>query len=428
VLPYYMIPAAFVFLETLPLTPNRKVDRKALPEPGPPAGDLHGLYEPPSGKTEERLAAILASLLNVPRVGRKDSFFDLGGHSLVAATLFLEIEHVFGKRLPLATLYHSSTIEHLAAEVENQPKQIDEWPSLVPVQPHGTKARFFSIHGAGGNVLLYRDLARHFGGDYAFYGLQSQGLDGKGSPLTTVEAMAEKYLSEIRRLQPEGPYFLGGYCLGGTIAYEMAQRLRRDGQEVALLALMDTYNFARMERRNPFGYLCQKVAFHCNNLANLPLENWPGYLSDKLGVARSGEFASLLKALTKSLKKSRNSCAPSVDRSVQEANDRAAEAYRPTPYAGRVTLFKTKVNYDFYPDTQMGWGDLVTGGLETVELPVNPHAMLIEPFVQTLAGRLKEAVGRACPAGCARMSNAAASILFSKPFFSVLNFIEMPGL
>src|SRR5207344_3097549 len=132
---------------------------------------------------------------------------------------------------------------------------------LVPIHPQGSKARFFCVHGAGGNVLLYRDLARHLGEDHPFYGLQSQGLDGKASPLTTVEAMAEKYLREIRQFQPEGPYCLGGYCLGGTIAYEMAQLLRRDGQEVALVALLDTYNFTRMERPRLFAYLWQKFEF-----------------------------------------------------------------------------------------------------------------------------------------------------------------------
>ena len=422
ILPYYMIPSIFVFLEALPLTPTRKVDRKALPEPVSPADDLDDLYEPPSGETEQRLATIVAFLLKAPRVGRKDSFFELGGHSLVAATLFDQIERVFGKRLPLATLYHASTIEQLAREVEHRQGQIDNWPSLVPIRPQGKKARFFCIHGAGGNVLLYRDLARYFGEEYAFYGLQSQGLNGRGSPLTSVQAMAEKYLNEIRKLQPDGPYFLGGYCLGGTIAYEIAQLLRRDGHEVALVALLDTYNFARVEPQRLFGYLRQKIAFHCSNVVHLPLRNWPGYFSNKLRVARSGEFSSLWKALRRSFKKKARSDNPrSFEESVQEANDRAAAAYRPKPYAGHVTLFKPKVNYDLYPDAQMGWADLVTGGLDLVELPVNPHAMLVEPYVQTLADRLKEALGKATSApNSGGTSNPVTGMLLSESSLSLL--------
>ena len=246
-LPANMIPSDFVFLDALPLTPNRKVDRSALPEPnGTMEKAVDYPCELPIGDVETKLATIIASLLKVPRVGRTDSFFDLGGHSLLAASLFSEIERTFGKRLPLAILYRASTIETLAAAIEAQPRDAN-WPSLVDIRGGVSKARFFCVHGAGGNVLLYRNLARHFGNEFSFYGLQSQGLDGNDAPLTTVEEMAEKYLGEIRKVQPQGPYLLGGYCLGGTIAYEIAQRLRRDGDEVALVALMDTYNFGSHE-------------------------------------------------------------------------------------------------------------------------------------------------------------------------------------
>jgi amino acid adenylation domain-containing protein len=396
-LPEYMIPSVYVFLESLPLTANGKVDRKALPRPNHSSGVAQS-YEAPRGAIEEKLAGIMASILNVPRVGRGDSFFDLGGHSILAVTLFNEIDRVFGKRLPLATLFRSPAVEGLATALESGHDRSDEWPSLIPIQPHGSKMRFFCVHGAGGNVLLYRDLARHLGTEYPFYGLQSQGLDGKASPLETVEAMADKYLREIRGLQPEGPYYLGGYCLGGTIAYEIAQRLRADRQEVVLVALLDTYNFARMEPPRLFGYLWQKMEFHFGNLIRLPLRNWPGYFSNKLRVARDGELASLWKALRSVLRT--NGAAHgfrSIEASVQEVNDRAAEAYQPKPYAGRVALFKPQVNYYFYPDPQMGWGDLVTGGLPIVELPVNPHAMLVEPYVQILATRLKEEMEKANP-------------------------------
>jgi thioesterase domain-containing protein len=234
------------------------------------------------------------------------------------------------------------------------------------------------------------------GRDYPFYGLQSQGLDGNAPLLTTVEAMAEKYLSEIRQVQPEGPYFLGGYCLGGTIAFEMAQVLRRNGYPVALVALLDTYNFSRMQQPRLASYLRQKTVFHLANLAHLRLDKWPAYFSNKFQVARDGELSSLLSAIGgKFRRKATGHNRPSIEASVQSVNDRAADAYRPAPYAGRVTVFKPRVNYDFYPDVQMGWGDLVTGKLDVVELPVNPHAMLVEPYVQILAERLKEALDRA---------------------------------
>ena len=387
-LPDYMIPSSFVVLEALPLTPNGKVDRKALAKPDDES-DQNRSYEAPHGATEEKLAGIMGSLLGLARVGRNESFFDLGGHSILAVTLFSEIERVSGKRLPLATLFRAPTIAHLAAALETTNDRAEQWPSLVPINPKGSKAPFFCVHGAGGNVLLYRDLARHLGADYPMYGLQCQGLDGKATPLTTVEAMAEKYLREIRKLQPEGPYYLGGYCLGGTIAYEMAQRLNAEGEKVAFLALLDTYNFCRRNQPRLFSFLRQKIAFHWGNLMRLPLRNWSGYLSSKLRVARDGEFFSLWQALTQLY---RSDARPNhvTLASLQEVNDRAAAAYEPLPYGGRVTLFKPEINYDFYPDPQMGWGNLVLGGLELIELRGNPHAMLVEPYVRSLASRLKE--------------------------------------
>jgi len=279
-------------LNELPLTPNGKVDRKALPRPDDGLA-LDKTYDPPQGAVEQKLAKIMASILKIEQVGRSDSFFDLGGHSILAVSLFNEIERAFGKRLPLATLFRAPTIEHLAEALQTVLEQPREWKSLVPIRSDGSKPPFFCIHGAGGNVLLYRDLARHLGEDYPFYGLQSQGLDGQLPPLTTVEAMAKKYLREIREFQPRGPYCLGGYCLGGTIAYEMAQLLRQDGQEVSFVALLDTYNFMRMERPRLLRYLGQKIEFHYGNVVRLPLRNWPGYFSNKLRVARDGELSSV---------------------------------------------------------------------------------------------------------------------------------------
>ena len=391
-LPDYMLPAAFVFLESLPLTPNGKVDRKALPEPDKTANvEIH--YEAPRGPTEEKLAEIMASLLRLPKVGRADDFFALGGYSILAVSLFNEIERMFGKRIPIATLFRAPTVAALAVELDAEHVSEKKWVSLVPIQPVGKKPRFFCVHGAGGNILLYRDLVRSLGTDYPFYGLQSQGLDKQTKPLTTVEEMAERYLEEIRALQPEGPYCLGGYCLGGTIAYEMAQQLHQEGHEVALLALFDTYNFTRMDKAQMLPYLWQKIAFHIRNLAGLSRKDLLGYLSSKVRIATDGELRSLWKNLSKSLrKKSGGTGSRQALADVQETNDAAADAYQPKVYPGQVTIFKPKINYNFFPDPKMGWGESVTGELEIVPLPVNPHAMLVSPFVKHLAEEMRRRI------------------------------------
>jgi thioesterase domain-containing protein len=166
----------------------------------------------------------------------------------------------------------------------------------------------------------------------------------------------------------------------------MAQQLHAAGQEVALLGLFDTYNFTRIHRSTPLSFLWQKSGFHAGNLRRLPWKDWPGYFSFKMRVARDGELSSIWKLLGG--RANRNESL-STEVTLQEYNNRANECYLPKPYAGQLTVFKPKKNYDFMPDPQMGWGDIVEGGLEIVELPVNPHAMLAEPFVKLLAGELR---------------------------------------
>ncbi len=167
-------------------------------------------------------------LLGVQAIGIQQNYFDLGGNSLLAVRLFARIHKEFGVNLPLATLFEAQTVEQLAHVLDNK-KDTGDWSPLVTIQPAGSKPPFFCIHGGGGNVLIYRALSQHLGTDQPFYGLESQGLDGRRPLLTKIEDMAELYVREIRRVQPHGPYFLGGYCMGGTVALEIAQRLTDNG-------------------------------------------------------------------------------------------------------------------------------------------------------------------------------------------------------
>jgi amino acid adenylation domain-containing protein len=392
-LPDYMVPSSFVQLDELPLTPNGKIDRKALSARSAGAPVSSRQIAPPRNSTERRVRALFESALRTPVASVKDSFFDLGGHSIIAANLMLSIEREFGRRLPLATLLLSPTVEGIAAAL-NPAREDSEhyrWLPLVAVQPRGTRPPLFLVHGAGGNVLLYRDLAQRLGDDQPLYGLQAFGLDGQRAPLSTVEEMAASYLPYIRRTQPRGPYYLGGYCMGGLVAYEMARRLVEEGEHVALLALLDTYNLSTLkEGKESSGRLVfQRLRFHLGNLAGLRLSEVVPYFREKVRIAREGEMAHVLSGLFGSgLRAGRERSQAPVESTVQQANDRAAEEFRPGSYTGRVTLFKPQVNYDTFSDADMGWGG-VAAVIESVTLPVNPHAMLVEPFVRHLAGELQ---------------------------------------
>ena len=238
-LPNYMVPSVFVFIDSIPLTPNGKVDRRALPAPDNNKQESSSTFVAPQDKLESHLIKIWSQVLNIQPIGVRDNFFDLGGNSLQAVALFAQIEKQFGKKLPLATLFQSGTVAEIAQIIRSE-KWLSPWESLVPIKPNGNKPPLFYIHGGGGNLLVYRDLAFALGADQPVYGLQPRGLDGRYAPFNCIEDMAAHYLAQIRSLQPNGPYFLAGLSSGGTTAWRIAQLLQAQGQKVALLALFDS--------------------------------------------------------------------------------------------------------------------------------------------------------------------------------------------
>jgi amino acid adenylation domain-containing protein len=236
-LPNYMIPGAFVMLSTLPLSPNGKVDRRALPLPDTELNDLNS-FVPPRDTVEQQLQRIWSEVLQLPTVGVQDNFFTLGGHSLLAMSLIAKIEQHFGKNLPIATLFLCPTIEQLASCLRLETHSLP-WSPLVAIHKGGDKRPFFCVPGVGGNIIYLYELARHLGSDQPFYGLQARGLDGESQPHTRVEDIATYCIQAIQTVQPEGPYFLGGHSFGGQVAFEMAIQLQQKGYEVALLAIID---------------------------------------------------------------------------------------------------------------------------------------------------------------------------------------------
>ena len=388
--PHYMIPEKFVILDQIPLDLKGRMDWDTLPLPDKNDNGQDD-YIAPGNKAEQTLSNIWGELLKIDKISIQDSFFDLGGQSLLAVRLFNRIEEEFGKRLPLASLFSAPTIEDLAKKLTNENKNDSaEWQSLIPIQPKGTQRPLYLVHGAGGNVLLYRTLSKYLEPEHPLYGLQSRGLDGISKPLKTVEEMAECYLEEIRRVQPKGPYYLGGYCLGGTIAYEMAQRLVKKGEEVAVVAMLDTYNFALVEKTSFTRFIFEKFSFHLKNFSRLKPSEMFSYLKEKKRLAGDGGWAHIKTEMPgTTLDDSFGRAESGIELSVQTLNDHAGDIYIPKSYRGRLTLFKPKKNYSFYSDPKMGWGDLVED-LEVIELPINPHAMLVEPYVEKLAEELKK--------------------------------------
>ncbi|MEO6809941.1 MAG: amino acid adenylation domain-containing protein [Isosphaeraceae bacterium] len=238
-LPRAMIPSAFVPLAAFPLNSSGKVDRQGLPAPEPADAGRSGEVLGPRDEVETQLIAIWEDVLNVRPIGVRDDFFDLGGHSLMAVRLTARIEEQFGRKVALSTFLLGVTIEDLAATLQ-KPADQGPWTPLVHLGVDGPGQPLFLAHPIGGNVLCYKDLARRFDGVRPVFGLQAAGIDGEAEPESNLETIAASYVAVIRAQQPVGPYLLGGWSLGGVVAFEMARQLRAQGQGVAPLILIDS--------------------------------------------------------------------------------------------------------------------------------------------------------------------------------------------
>ncbi len=398
-LPDYMLPAAMVELNELPLTPTMKVNRRALPPPRYDAQANAG-YLAPRSPAEAKLAAIWAEVLRVERVGVRDNFFELGGHSLLAVRLFARIEAVFGKKVPLACLFQASTIEQLA-RILGEEEWTAPWSSLVAIQPNGSKPPFFCVHAAGGNVVEFHELARHLGQGRPFYAFQSRGLDGRQEALTDVREMAAHYINEMRLVQPAGPYLLGGRSFGGIVAFEMACQLQDQGERVGLLAVLDTYPaghyklqpgiYTRAFRRRRF---VRKMRCHVDNLGRLSSAEKVRYIRAKLHYAPAKIKHQLWRRIFRLFEKL-NQPLPARLRIIQQLNFLAAYNYTPRIYSDRVTLFSATGDLTAANDLEEGWRSLASRGVEVHEIPGDHINIIKEPYVRVLAEKLRSCLDSA---------------------------------
>jgi thioesterase domain-containing protein/acyl carrier protein len=345
------------------------------------------------------VAETLEDLLEVRSVGRDSHFFELGGHSLLAIRLFARLEQRFGRRLPLATLFRHPTVAGLAAVLRGEENGVVD--TLVPIRDGGTGTPFFCVHGFGGGVLGYAELAGRLGDGQLFYGLQAHGMDGEDEPDMDVATMAARYIEAVRRVQPEGPYRLGGYCYGGVVAYEMARQLQEQGQETEIVAIFEGYAPRRGSRRER---IWSSPGLIRQYIRNLPYW-WKDFVT--LGLrgmwARTGRVMRmarrrLLRRMGREIPVNLRSIIdedtahiPEIHRRLMEIHVRAMMDYAPAPYAGQVHLFRVAGrSLTRTPDPWNGWGALAEGGV-TVHIVAGQHNNILEPpHVDSLAAALQE--------------------------------------
>ena len=352
-LPDYMVPSAFVQTDKFPLTPNGKVDRKALP--APTGRDLAYACQQvaPRNATERKLVEIWENVLGVSPIGVTTSFFELGGHSVLAARLFTKILHTFRKELPLSTLFRSPTIESLAKELETS-NGIAEYQTLVPIQVQGSEPPFFCVHGGAGSTLFLKQLSRELDNKRPFYGIEPEGLDGNRIRRLTVEEMAAHYVAEVRKVQPSGPYYLGGYCFGGLVAFEMARVLKQQGESVALVALFSAA-LRGDEPKRQSALIAKTESVATRGLRALAS---PVQATRNFGHWLYWRADDVIRPLSYRIMFALGLRIPPRMRAIYvlETLGQIEQRYRPKRYNGPIVLFYGSGNTDFGPN--LGWDGL----------------------------------------------------------------------
>ncbi len=394
-LPEYMVPDDFVLMTSIPITPNGKIDRKALPKPDYNNISRLGEYIAPRTDIEKQVAEVWQELMGIEKISIFDNFFELGGRSLVAVQIMARIEKLTGKRLPLATLFEHSTIEKLSLRLNVDAKSIT-WDSLVPIKPKGSKMPLYIVHGAGLNVLLFNALAMNMDEEQPVYGLQAKGLNGIDEPLDVMEEIAANYNSEIIAQNPNGPYALAGYSLGGTIAYEMARQLIEQGKEVKMLAVFDTYA-KQTDSYDPF---LKRIL---NRIWLFIMQFLYSFVLIVEDPKRTIEYKSLI--LKRKLirlywrlfkgKEEKLEGFFAYDNEIDEASAKAKRNYFQKPIDITVDLFKAKKKTFYMADFKyLGWRKFALKVVNVHEIPGEHNTIFAPPNDEQFAIVLQQCLDR----------------------------------
>ncbi len=395
-LPDYMIPSAFVFLDTIPRSPAGKVDRNRLPVPDRSQLATTAEYLPPRTPLEAKIAAIWSEVLGVEKVGVRDDFFELGGHSLAAVALISRLAGELDCQVPLSAMVQESTVEHLASLIEAG-RATTAWSPLVPLQPQGEGPPLFFVHPTGGNILCYQALARSLGPRQASFALEARGLQGDLEPHCNREEMLAEYAAAIRTVQPQGPFYLAGWSLGGILAYELAGTLRKQQEEVGLVVMFDTYAPTVLQ-------------VDCDDEVMI-LGEFLEACRQFLGVAAEADRATLesldsssrLEYVAECLRRAGGmpvSVEPATLRrfvAVAKANLRLATGVTPENHDTNVLLFRAadREGSALEPPDR-GWKGMLGAGLVVGDAPGNHWTMLAPDNADFLAERLREAIAGMC--------------------------------
>jgi amino acid adenylation domain-containing protein len=395
-LPDYMVPTYAVCLDSFPLTRNGKIDRRGLPAPSYKDILATQKFVAPRTETEKRLAAIWANLLKTERIGIHDEFFAVGGNSLMAMRLASQILDVFGVNLSMESFFPSATIAGLTRAIEGDEHSTDRWAYAVSLQEKGTEPPFFWI-GARARAT---PLSNQLGTDQPFFhiGFEPRMVDQMKAPYR-VDAIARDFVLALREKQPQGPYRLGGYCLGATFAYEIAKQLTLQGQDVGLLAMFEPMNpFQSPKARLKTGVrrIAIRFGFRLRELLRLKIAEIPVYVRSRWEGFKSVMTDLVWRSAARSRILNRQLSTPDLEKLLFFA----ASCYKPTPLGCRTVIFRCK-DWPMLSagDPYFGWRESLTGRCETHEIPGDHAGIFSEPNVTIMADRLRVCLQSETPVG-----------------------------
>jgi len=386
-MPEYMLPSRFVVLPVFPLTRNGKIDRQALQAVDPPPEPRQASSIAPRDSVEYRLLKIWEEVLSISPIGMDDDFFDLGGDSLQSIMLLASIEGTFNRKLPLGVLYEAPTIAGLAARLGDPDSLIA--PLVVAIQPSGSRPPFLCV----GAFAMFRPLAYKLGFDQPFLGVPLPSPQELAVPYR-LEDIAANCVKTIRATQAEGPYFVGGWCDAGILAYEIAQQLRRQGQQVALLVLFDAQNQSskkNLSRKDAafagVFFIGQWLKQQYRTLRHLPGREVVQYLRSALAW-RIYSIKQRIWTLVYRTELRAGAALSGQSLEVTQVLPVCVEDYEPQPYDGPTLLFQCADRpTGRYRDSQYGWGKLANN-LQICEVPGDHMTMFSDPNVQVMGDRL----------------------------------------
>lgn len=389
-LPDYMIPSVWVALEKFPLTPNGKVDRKALPAPRKHSRLVFDKEPRKLNHMQQEILRLWQDVLPVQDIGLDDNFFDLGGHSLLAVKLMVELEKITGKKMPLAVLFTAGTIRELALMYEDTESD-GLWKPLVTLNDRGNKPPIYFAHGVSGNIFKYHALAQYLPGNRPSYGLQALGLNGTDKPFRDMKTMAAYQIDAIRQIQPHGPYNLAGGSFGGYLAYEMALQLQAAGEKVGMLALCDIEacrktDFLPPGARELLGAALFSTRFikRAVELAMADSKQREAYFARREARFKGKEYDSWLDKYNMAEMIGHEST--TAFKEIEEACYEALISYRIPNYDGNILLIRAQnSNFNNEYSYDLGWSNFVSGKIEVASVPGDHNSIFWEPNVADLA-------------------------------------------